>query len=113
MEYFVISAKFEPAEIPYTLIATTASSLVFCWVFGSANSVTRPDQYNAKMVYICDLHRYRPEMPEPFAIFILVYICDLHILMKHVRTYACLKGHLEPIHLKSSPLFTFSTKSLG
>ena len=27
--------------------------------------------------------------------------------------YACIKGHLEPTHLKSSPLFTFSTKSLG
>ena len=28
-------------------------------------------------------------------------------------TYACVKGHLEPTHLKFSPLFTFSTKSLG
>ena len=26
---------------------------------------------------------------------------------------ARVKGHLEPTHLKSSPLFTFSTKSLG
>ena len=26
---------------------------------------------------------------------------------------ACVKGHLEPTHLKSTPLFTFSTKSLG
>ena len=26
---------------------------------------------------------------------------------------ACVKGHLEPTHLKSSPLFIFSTKSLG
>ena len=26
--------------------------------------------------------------------------------------YAPVKGHLEPTHLKSSPLFTFSTKSL-
>ena len=26
---------------------------------------------------------------------------------------ALVKGHLEPTHLKSSPLFTFSTKSLG
>ena len=25
---------------------------------------------------------------------------------------ACVKGHLEPTHLKSSPLFTFSMKSL-
>ena len=31
-----------------------------------------------------------------------------------VRTLnARVKWHLEPIHLKSSPLFTFSTKSLG
>ena len=52
MEYFVISAKFVPRwNTIYTLIATTASSLFFSWVFGSANSVTRPDQYNAKMVY--------------------------------------------------------------
>ena len=29
MEYFVISAKFVPAEILYTLIATTSASLVF------------------------------------------------------------------------------------
>ena len=27
--------------------------------------------------------------------------------------YACVKGHLEPTYLKSSPLFTFSTKLLG
>ena len=27
--------------------------------------------------------------------------------------YACVKGHLEPTHLKSSPLFAFSTKSLS
>ena len=30
-----------------------------------------------------------------------------------VLTNARVKGHLEPTHLKSSPLFTFSTKSLG
>ena len=30
-----------------------------------------------------------------------------------ITAYACVKGHLEPTHLKSSPLFTFSTKSLG
>ena len=29
------------------------------------------------------------------------------------KIYACVKEHLEPTHLKSSPLFTFSTKSLG
>ena len=28
-------------------------------------------------------------------------------------SYARVKGHLEPTQLKSSPLFTFSTKSLG
>ena len=28
-------------------------------------------------------------------------------------TYECVKEHLKPTHLKSSPLFTFSTKSLG
>ena len=31
----------------------------------------------------------------------------------HWGPNACVKGHLEPTHLKSSPLFTFSTKSLG
>ena len=51
MEYFVISSKVHPAEILYALIATAASNLVFSWVFGSANSVTRPDRRNAKMVY--------------------------------------------------------------
>ena len=30
-----------------------------------------------------------------------------------VTPNACVKRHLEPTHLKSSPLFTFSTKSLG
>ena len=43
--------KVRPAEILYTLIATAASNLVFSWVFGSANSVTRPDRRNTKMVY--------------------------------------------------------------
>ena len=33
--------------------------------------------------------------------FVLMFIC------------ACAKGHLEPTHLKSSPLFTLSTRSLG
>ena len=53
MEYFVISAKFVPLKYytVYTLIATAASNLVFSWVFGSANSVTRPDRHNVKMVY--------------------------------------------------------------
>ena len=30
-----------------------------------------------------------------------------------VTPYALAKGHLEPTHLKSSPLFTFTTKSIG
>ena len=51
MEYFCDLCKVRPAEILYTLIATAASNLVFSWVFGSANSVTRPDRRNAKMVY--------------------------------------------------------------
>ena len=50
MEYFVIRAKFVPLKCYYTLIATAASNLVFSWVFGLANSVTRPDRCNAKMV---------------------------------------------------------------
>ena len=32
-------------------------------------------------------------------------------LYRHIN--ACVKGHLVPTHLKSSPLFTFSTKLLG
>ena len=48
----MISAKFVPLKYYiYTLIATAASNLVFSWVFGSANSVTRSDRRNAKMVY--------------------------------------------------------------
>ena len=31
----------------------------------------------------------------------------------YVLLYARVKGHLEPTHLKSSPLFIFSTKLLG
>ena len=30
-----------------------------------------------------------------------------------LRFYTLVKGHLKPTHLKSSPLFTFITKSLG
>ena len=30
-----------------------------------------------------------------------------------VNTYAFVKGHLKPTHLKSSPLFTFTTELLG
>ena len=33
--------------------------------------------------------------------------------LKLTPSNAGVKGHLEPTHLKSSPLFTFSTKSLG
>ena len=51
MEYFCDYCKVRPAEILYTLISTAASNLVFSWVFGSANSVARPDRRNAKMVY--------------------------------------------------------------
>ena len=46
---FVISEKNRPAEILY--IATTMFN---CWVFGSANYVSRPDrdnQYNMRIVY--------------------------------------------------------------
>ena len=54
MEYFVISAKFVPLKY-YTLSSQlqrlTSFSSFFSWVFGSANSVTRPDRRNAKMVY--------------------------------------------------------------
>ena len=32
---------------------------------------------------------------------------------KQICSNAFVKGHLEPKHLKHSPLFTFSTKSLG
>ena len=49
MEYFVIIVQSSSRW--NTLIATAASNLVFSWVFGSANSVTRPDRRNAKMVY--------------------------------------------------------------
>ena len=36
-----------------------------------------------------------------------------NIFLLGLNINACIKGHLEPTHLKSSPLFTFSTKSLG
>ena len=35
------------------------------------------------------------------------------LLWTRATIYACIKGHLEPTHLKSSPPFTFSTKLLG
>ena len=58
MEYFVISAKFVPLKY-YTLSSQLQRlALVFSWVFGSANSVTRPDQYNAKMVYTVECVSY-------------------------------------------------------
>ena len=42
----------------------------------------------------------------------LSIIC-LSVVQYEGDIYACVKGHLEPTHLKSSALFTFSTKSLG
>ena len=48
--------------------------------------------------------------------------CPLMHALKYMFSYlllllptvnACIKGHLEPTHLKSSPLFNFSSKSLG
>ena len=50
MEYFVISAKFVPLKY-YTLSSQLRRLTSLSWVFGSANSVTRPDRRNAKMVY--------------------------------------------------------------
>ena len=43
------------------------------------------------------------------------YIFLWSVECQYVRcySYARVKGHLGPTHLKSSPLFTFSTKSLG
>ena len=44
---------------------------------------------------------------------------DVKLVLQHTNFsflfsfYACIKGQLEPTHLKSLPLFTFSTKSLG
>ena len=40
-----------------------------------------------------------------------VYINDFCNGADRLDLNACIKGHLEPTHLKSSPLFTFSTKS--
>ena len=36
-----------------------------------------------------------------------------HLSKPYFSTNARVKGHLEPIHLTSSPLFTLSTKLLG
>ena len=56
MEYFVISATFVPLKY-YTLSSQLQRlTSFFCWVFGSANSVTRPDRRNAKMVYSSKKH---------------------------------------------------------
>ena len=56
MEYFVISAKFVPLKY-YTLsLQLRRLTSFFSWVFGSANSVTRPDRHNAKMVYTLHQH---------------------------------------------------------
>ena len=47
----------------------------------------------------------------PYDIFLplnYTFICT-----RFVQPNARIKGHLEPTHLKSSPLFTFSTKLLG
>ena len=55
MEYFCDQCKVRPAEILYTLIVTTMFN---CWVFRSANSVTRPDrdnQYNMR-IKCTDMH---------------------------------------------------------
>ena len=38
---------------------------------------------------------------------------NLAITILSICSYAIVKGRLEPTHLKSSPLFTFTTKSLG
>ena len=47
----MISAKFVPLKY-YTLSAQLRRlTSFFSWVFGSANSVIRPDRRNAKMVY--------------------------------------------------------------
>ena len=62
-------------------------------------------------------------------IIIIIIICILKYSIQHVKmglifdcthvfigtkyANARVKGNLEPTHLKSSPLFTFSTKSLG
>ena len=54
MEYFVISAKFVPLKY-YTLSSQLRRLTSFSvGVFGSSNSVTRPDRRNAKMVYTID-----------------------------------------------------------
>ena len=42
-----------------------------------------------------------------------VVVNELKEVRNWFNTYARVKGHLEPTHLKSSPLFTFPTKSLG
>ena len=57
-------------------------------------------QYNYDCLYVHIINR-------------AVCKCSNFILCTHVRNYAHIKGHLEPTHLKSSPLFTLSTKPLG
>ena len=40
-------------------------------------------------------------------------ILSFNLSLWHFVIYARVKGHLEPTHLKSSPLFTFLKKLLG
>ena len=43
----------------------------------------------------------------------LIQQVSLPLTPSYDMLYACNKGHLEPTHLKSLPLFIFSTKSLS
>ena len=59
-------------------------------------------------------------LPSIFLYFLFLQLCVHHFVFAFISfdsfphtLNARVKGHLEPTHLKSWPLFTFSTKSLG
>ena len=74
-----------------------------------------------KPLFMCvtaiqSLHYKYIHMQQPLLPFLIScnFFRFFFLLLNDPYLYACVKGHLEPsTHLESSPLFTFSTKSLG
>ena len=73
----------------------------------------KADNFNKHFANICSTHDMRQSTNDSKDS--LNFTNTAKNLTKNPFTFqainACVNGHLEPTHLKSSPLFTFSTKS--
>ena len=89
------------SQIFYVMFSIFSAQL-FCAFFRITDNALSLKNPNSRSVRVVSEFR----IP-----FIFLKLAKSYYMKGYV--YACVKGHLEPTHLKSSPLFTFSKKIIS